>query len=296
MDRIKSLEAFVRVADLKSFARAAESLGISRASATRTVAELEETMQLRLFNRTTRSVSLTSDGERVLEEAREILRRTDAVFASPGRSDLAGRLRVASTTSFAEFFLCGILEEFGMKHPGLSIELLASDRVLPLVESGIDIAFEVALEPRPGAEARRLGACKSCLFASRDYLRDHPAPSEPGELTSHRLIGLTGEIRWVFARGTETRRIEVNAPLRYSAAGLIRDAVLRGCGIGCLPDIAGEGEEVEGRLVRLLPEWSLPTRNIYALFPAMKFMHRGALLLAQEAEAQIKARSAAAQR
>ena len=296
MDRLKSLEAFVRVADLKSFARAAESLGISRASATRTVAELEEAMQLRLFNRTTRSVSLTSDGERVLEEAREILRRTDAVFALPGRSDLAGRLRVASTTSFAEFFLCGILEEFGMKHPGLSIELLASDRVLPLVESGIDIAFEVALEPRPGAEARRLGACKSCLFASRDYLRDHPAPSEPGELTSHRLIGLPGETSWVFARGTETRRIEVNAPLRYSAAGLIRDAVLRGCGIGCLPDIAGENEEGKRTLVQLLPQWALPTRDIYALFPALKFMYRGAFLLAQEVEARIKARSAAAER
>mgnify|MGYP000154233376 FL=1 len=296
MDRIKSLEAFVRVADLKSFARAAESLGISRASATRTVAELEETMQLRLFNRTTRSVSLTSDGERVLEEAREILRRTDAVFASPGRSGLAGRLRVASTISFAEFFLCGILEEFGMKHPGLSIELLASDRVLPLVESGIDIAFEVALEPRPGAEARRLGACKSCLFASRDYLRDHPAPSEPVELRAHRLIGLLGENHWIFARGSETRRVEVNSTLRYSAAGLIRDAVLRGCGIGCLPDIAGEDEEEKRTLVQLLPQWSLPTRDIYALFPAMKFMHRGALLLAQEAEAQIKARSAAAQR
>ena len=101
MDRIKSLEAFVRVADLKSFARAAESLGISRASATRTVAELEETMQLRLFNRTTRSVSLTSDGERVLEEAREILRRTDAVFASPGRSGLAGRRPQVLRSSFS---------------------------------------------------------------------------------------------------------------------------------------------------------------------------------------------------
>ena len=210
MDKIKSLETFVRVADLNGFARAAESLGLSRASVTRTVAELEETMHLRLFNRTTRSVSLTSDGERVLEEAREILRRTDEMFASPGSSELTGRLRVAATTSFAEFFLCGILEEFGEKHPGLSIELLASDRV------------------------------------------------------------------------------------RYSAAGLIRDAVLRGNGIACLPDIAGEGEEAAERLVQILPEWHLPTRDIYALFPALKFIHRGAHLLAEEVESRINARSGGA--
>ena len=268
MDKIKSLETFVRVADLNGFARAAESLGLSRASVTRTVAELEETMHLRLFNRTTRSVSLTSDGERVLEEAREILRRTDEMFASPGSSELTGRLRVAATTSFAEFFLCGILEEFGEKHPGLSIELLASDRVLPLVESGIDLAFEVAPEPMPGTAARRLGLCRSCLFASQDYLSRHPAPSE--------------------------RRIAVHAPLRYSAAGLIRDAVLRGNGIACLPDIAGEGEEAAERLVQILPEWHLPTRDIYALFPALKFIHRGAHLLAEEVESRINARSGGA--
>ncbi|WP_295491544.1 LysR family transcriptional regulator [uncultured Sutterella sp.] len=216
MDKIKSLETFVRVADLNGFARAAESLGLSRASVTRTVAELEETMHLR---------------------------RTDEMFASPGSSELTGRLRVAATTSFAEFFLCGILEEFGEKHPGLSIELLASDRVLPLVESGIDLAFEVAPEPMPGTAARRLGLCRSCLFASQDYLSRHPAPSEPDDLRAHRLIGLLGENHWILARGSETRRIAVHAPLRYSAAGLIRDAVLRGNGIACLPDIAGEGEE-----------------------------------------------------
>lgn len=294
MDKIKSLETFVRVADLNGFARAAESLGLSRASVTRTVAELEETMHLRLFNRTTRSVSLTSDGERVLEEAREILKRTDEMFASPGSSEPTGRLRVAATTSFAEFFLCGILEEFGEKHPGLSLELLASDRVLPLVESGIDLAFEVASEPRLGTVSRRLGLCRSCLFASNDYLSRHPAPSEPEDLKAHRLIGLLGENHWILARGSETRRIAVNAPLRYSAAGLIRDAVLRGNGIGCLPDIAGEGEEAAGKLVRLLPDWSLPTRDIYALFPALKFIHRGAHLLAQEVEARINARSGGA--
>ncbi|WP_297610441.1 LysR family transcriptional regulator [uncultured Sutterella sp.] len=291
MDKIKSLETFVRVADLNSFSRAAQSLGLSRASVTRTVAELEETMHLRLFNRTTRSVSLTSDGERVLEEAREILKRTDAVFALPGSSEPTGRLRVAATTSFAEFFLCGILEKFGEKHPGLSLELLASDRVLPLVESGIDLAFEVASEPRPGTAARRLGLCRSCLFASEDYLSSHPAPSDPEELRTHRLIGLLGENHWILARRSETRRIAVNAPLRYSAAGLIRDAVLRGNGIGCLPDIAGEGKVAAGKLVRLLPDWSLPTRNIYALFPALNFIHRGAHLLAQEVEARINARS-----
>ena len=294
MDKIKSLETFVRVADLNGFARAAESLGLSRASVTRTVAELEETMHLRLFNRTTRSVSLTSDGERVFEEAREILRRTDEMFASPGSSELTGRLRVAATTSFAEFFLCGILEKFGEKHPGLSIELLASDRVLPLVESGIDLAFEVAPEPMPGTAARRLGLCRSCLFASQDYLSRHPAPSEPDDLRAHRLIGLLGENHWILARGSETRRIAVHAPLRYSAAGLIRDAVLRGNGIACLPDIAGEGEEAAERLVQILPEWHLPTRDIYALCPALKFIHRGAHLLAEEVESRINARSGGA--
>lgn len=291
MDRLKSLEIFLRVADLRSFSRAAESLGISRASATRTVAELESEMRLRLFNRTTRSVMLTSDGERILEEARDILKRTDAVFAAAGSTELSGRLRVACTTSFAEFFLSEIVEDFGRRNPGLAIELLASDRILPLVESGIDVAFEVARDTRPGAQYRRLGACGSFLYASRSYLQANPAPQTPDDLRTHKLVGYIGETHWILAKGTTTRRVEVNSMLRFSAAGLVRDAVVRGCGISCLPDIAGEAARGMKELVPVLTDWTLPTRDIYAIFPALRFVHRGAAALAQEVETRIKTRN-----
>ena len=277
MDRIKSLEAFVRVADLSSFTKAAESLNSSRATVTRLVLDLENELNIRLLNRTTRSVSLTSDGERLYEEARQALSAIDTVFAKKSNTDtLKGSLRVASTVSFAEFFLAQALEDFSVLHPELLIELVASDDIVPLVESRIDIAFEVSHSPKAGTVSRHLHLCASVVCASETYVDRHGLPEAPEDLTDHCLLGLSGQKYWIFAKGIQIKKIPVNARLRFSTAPLVLAACLRGHGIACLPKIAAQEFIQAHRLVEVLPDWNLPVLDVYALFPTDRMIGQAA--------------------
>ncbi len=288
MDRIKSLEAFVRVADLTSFSKAADSLGSSRATVTRLILELEDELNVRLLNRTTRSVSLTSDGERIYEQARQALGAMDAVFAkNDGTGVLKGTLRVACIVAFADFFLAQALEEFAALHPDLTIELMASDAIVPLVESRIDIAFEAALTPRIGTVSKYIDSCASTLVASPEYVKNYGVPTTPDELSEHRLIALFSQTYWTLAKDIRTKRIPVKARLRYSTSPLMRDACLRGHGIACLPTIAVDQHIRNGELTAILPDWNLPVMGIYALFPTDRMIGRAAQSLYDFAAAKL---------
>lgn len=295
MDQINALRTFRHVAETLSFTRAAERLGTSRAAATRTIRELEDAIGIRLFNRTTRSVTLTAEGERVLREAEQALAATDAIF-SRRRHDapLSGTLRVASSLAISEFMLAKRLEEFQDLHPSLRIELIASAALVPLVESRIDIGFEVGLVPRPGAAVRTIGKCRSLLCASPGYLGRHPAPEDPAGLAEHELIALGERDRWTLARAGETKRIDVDSRLALTSAQLALAAALRGRGIACLPDLAVAGPLARGELMQVLPGWTLPVLEVWAVFPTERLISPAAAALCEFVEAGIAEKTGAA--
>lgn len=288
MDRLTLLGTFVRVAELSSFTQAAKSLNISRAVATRQLLELESLLGVRLFNRTTRSVALTADGERVLLEAEHLLAGADAIFSPKTGDRISGTLRVASSVAFAEFFLAREIERLLAAHPLLRVELIASHDVVPLVAGGIDVGFEAAVEPQHGVSSREIGRCSSYLCAAPELLAGRPPVQRPEDLADLRQIAPLGQKEWVLARGSETRRVRIDAALRHTSATLLLSSALRGAGVACLPDLAAAEHLRSGRLVRLLPEWSLPTVGIHALLSSERLVLPAAQVLVSAVEAAVR--------
>ena len=274
---LRGLEAFLRVAELKSFTRAAESLGLSRASMTRLVSDLEERAGAPLLMRTTRHVELTDGGKAFFERASRIMEETQALFAPKDReAPLAGELRVACSQGLADFFLAARAEAFLEEHPGLSIDFRVVERADSLVAERIDAAFEVT--GSPAGDALVIGRCGSVLCASPDCLSRSGRPRDPAELAAgvFELIGQPYPAVWTFARAGETRRVAPAGRLRFSSARLALGAVLRGRGIGLLPDLDAAPHLQSGELEALLPEWRTPESLIAARVPASKFRNRAA--------------------
>lgn len=193
MDRFAHLTAFVAVADLAGFAPAARLLGLSPPAITRQIATLEEHLGVRLLQRTTRSVTLTDAGRRYLERARRILadlREADD-NAEAERASPAGRLVVAAPALFGRLHVAPLLTSYLALHPAVTSELLLADRMVNLVEEGVDVAVRIGLLADSTLVARRLGETRRIVVASPDYLKAHGAPHQPDDLPGHMLINFT---------------------------------------------------------------------------------------------------------
>ncbi len=214
MDRFEAMRTFVAVVDANGFAPAARRIGLSASAATRMVAALEIHLGVRLLNRTTRAVSLTDAGQRFLERARRILADLDEAeqMAESERAEPSGRLVVSAPLIFGRLHLAPVLAAFMTAHPKVQAELILSDRMVNLVEDGVDVALRIGRLDASGDIARRVGATRRVLVASPRYLAKAGTPREPEELARHRLISFTvlsPAGRWRFWRETEELDIAV---------------------------------------------------------------------------------------
>ncbi|NRG17487.1 LysR family transcriptional regulator [Rhizobiales bacterium] len=193
MDRLHTMQVFVAVADAGNFARAGAKLNLSPPAVTRAVSSLEERLGVRLFNRTTRSLSLTEAGEDYLSECRRLLEDIEGVEQIVrGRAATAsGHLRVTAPVTFGRKCTTPLLSDFLDVHPQITATLLCLDRVVDIVEEGIDIAVRIAHLPDSTLLARRVGHVRQVLVASPDYLDMAPKLETPGDLESHRTITTT---------------------------------------------------------------------------------------------------------
>ncbi|MEO1121457.1 MAG: LysR family transcriptional regulator, partial [Pseudomonadota bacterium] len=168
MDRFREIEAFVTVAQEGAFSAAARKIGLSPASLTRLISGLEERLGVRLFNRTTRRVSLTDDGRRFFGDAEHVLQALNAAeAAASGSSDApTGLLRVTAPTIFGQRHLAPILRDFLDAHPQVRAELLLLDRAVDLIEEGIDVALRIGELPDSSLIAKRIGAVRRVVVAA----------------------------------------------------------------------------------------------------------------------------------
>lgn len=285
MDRIDLLQIFARAARLGSFTLAAESLDLSRASVSRAVQSLEASLGRRLFNRTTRTVTLTAEGEALLEKAQRLLDDADAVFRPPESDEaaLSGRLRIASSTAFAEFFLAEALEAFRDRHPAVIFELLADVSAgSPLTpqhfaEARLDAAFCAAAEPHEALVAVRAGLAPSVLCAApgavpEEALRGLEDADEPALLRTLPLIPTGAPAAWRLRRASDGRTcvVKPSGGVAYSNAHLALSSALRGRGIAMLPAVAVREALADGRLLRVLPRWAGEPEPILAVFASRR--------------------------
>lgn len=271
------MRVFVEVATSGSFSATADRLEMSRAMVTRYVGEMEQWLQARLLQRTTRSVTLTDAGELALRRCQQMLALTQDLeeeTATTTEGELRGQLRITCSVSFAYAQMGAAIADFLAQHPQLKIDLDASEGSLNLVERRIDLAIRISAEPDPLLIGRPLARCDSALVASPAYLAAHGTPQEPADLTRHRCLSYAnfGKSVWQLTRGDEVARVGVTSPFSANEATTLMRAALAGGGIALQPTYLVNPYLHSGELQAVLPAWSLPVMTIHALYTSRRHL------------------------
>lgn len=277
MDRVHELEVFVAVAEAGSFARAAARLRISAPAVTRAVASLEDRLGTRVLNRTTRSLSLTEAGLRFLENAKRLLAELDeAERAAAGESAApSGHLAVTAPVTFGRSALAPVTSAFLRAHPGVTASLTLVDRVVNLVEEGIDLAVRIGRLPDSTLVARRVGEVQQVLVASPAYLAEHGEPASPTELGAHAIIAFTGLMpsrEWRFVDGGSGGRVALRPRLELNDAIAAIAAAEAGDGITLALSYMVAEKIAERRLMAVLHRWAPPPVPVQLVFPQARLV------------------------
>lgn len=276
MDRLTAMRVFVEVAATGSFSATADKLEMSRAMVTRYVAELEQWLNARLLQRSTRRVTLTDAGEQCLRRSQQMLALMENIEeeTAHGEGELRGQLRLTCSMSFAYAHLAAAIAQFLALHPQLKIDLNVSDGALNLVEARIDLAIRISSEPDPLLIARPLAVCDSRLLASPAYLARYGQPQTPDELVNHLCLSHAnfGKNTWHFTRDGAVTQVSVSSRFSANDATVLMQAALTGGGIALLPTYLANPHLASGALQTILPDWQVPVRTIYALFPSRRHL------------------------
>lgn len=262
MDRLHAMALFVRVVESGSLSEAARRSGCSLATVVRRLAALEAHLGTRLLNRTTRRLQLTEAGTGYLGSAREVLRLVaeSEQIAAGGLSQAVGRLVVSAPLLFGRMHVAPLLSELLSDEPSLSAELLLSDRVVDLLEEGVDVAVRIGELPDSSLVALEVASVRRVLCASPDYLQRHGQPDRPADLVRHAFLQLLtgrGQPRW--------RSDDIRPRLASNSAEALRDAALRGEGVVQLLSYQVADALREGKLVEVLAEFAGPPLPVHVV-------------------------------
>src|SRR6266571_3242497 len=210
MDRIDAMQAFVTVADQRSFASAARKLGLSASAVTRLIAALEDHLGARLLQRTTRNVVLTDVGARYLERVRRILADVEEAEGSvqAERSRPSGRLVLSAPVGFGRLHVSPVVSAYLARYPEVSCELRLADRIINLVEDGVDLAVRIGHLADSSLVARQVGDMRRIVVASPSYLKENGEPRTPEAITAHRTIQFGAMPDWHFVKDGRELRID----------------------------------------------------------------------------------------
>lgn len=259
------LTAFLKVADGLSVSRAADDLGVGKSVVSKRVAQLERSVGATLFSRSTRRVALTPSGEAYAEFARKALAEMTAgeERLRAMRSELSGSIRMTATVSWGQRVLAKALPEFLRLHPGIQIDLQLDDRMKDLARERIDIALRWTAAPMRGLSVVPVATVSWSLAAAPSYLAGARALASPAQLTEHTCLCYWREAAddsWTLAAAGRTQHVRVRMRYHVDNPEAVADAALAGLGIAMLPDYLCEAALAEGRLVRVLPEWTPLTK------------------------------------
>lgn len=275
MDRLEALHAFVLAVDRGSLSAAALALHRSPASLTRAVDALEARVGARLLRRTTRSLELTEAGERYLVVARRVLAELEAAERQTreGSGKPQGTLTVTAPLVFGSLHLRPVLEEFLDANLEVRVRALFVDRVVSLLEEGIDVAVRIGRLPDSSLLATPVGAVHRVVVASPAYLARHGRPKTPSDLARHRCVAstsLTPQDYWSFAgrRGARARRVKVSPVLSVNVAEAALRSAVAGLGVTCALSYQVAEHLARGSLVRLLTSYEGPPTPVHLLCPA----------------------------
>jgi DNA-binding transcriptional LysR family regulator len=277
MDRIDAMQAFVTVADLQGFAPAARKLGLSPSGVTRLIAALEERLGARLLQRTTRQVTLTDAGARYLERARRILGDVEeAEAAAEGeRTRPGGRLVVSAPNGFGRLHVSPVVSVYLKRYPEVAVDLRLSDRMINLVEEGVDLAVRIGHLPDSTLVARHVGEMRRIVVASKEYLKRRGEPKTPEAIGSHDTIqfgAMTAAPDWRFT--SEGREIRISSTPRLTTNS--SDAAIQyaeaGGGLTRVLAYQAASSLKAGRLKIVLAAFEQPALPIHIVYPTSRLL------------------------
>lgn len=278
MQDLNDLYYFSQVVEHGGFSAASRAMNIPKSRLSRRIALLEDRLGVRLLQRTTRRLRLTSAGERYLHYCQEMAASARAADEAMQqlRAEPSGKVFVSCPIAIAQQMLAPLLPEFMATWPGVDVRLMATNRRVDLIGEGVDLAIRVRDRLDTDAEmvVRRYGISASHMVASPSYLQRYGAPQSPDDLQLHSLLNFASpgsEQPWTLTGpdGAEVS-VAVRASLTCNDFVVLVEAAARGRGIALLPTVATEVEARQGQLVRVLPQWSCPQGIVHCIYPSRR--------------------------
>jgi len=272
VDRLTAMEAFVRVVDAGSFSGAAKQLRVGQPAVSKTVAQLEDRLGVRLLLRSTHVLTPTDAGRNFYERAKRAIEEADeAELAARGTAaTLSGRLRVYAPVTFTRLNVMPRLSIFLAQHPSLDIDVVLDDRDIDLVAAGVDVALLIGRLADSAATTRKIGQCRRRVIGTPAYFEATGVPQTPADLLAHQAIVYEqrdGRPTRAFRQGTSETNVTVSGRLRVSAMEGVREGVLAGLGFAIASEWAFAPELKSGSVISVLDDWSLPAVDLWAVFP-----------------------------
>ena len=277
MDKLQAMAGFVRIVEKGSLTAAAADLGTSLPSMVRTLAALERELGARLLNRTTRRLHLTDEGRQYLEHCRLILgqvREAEAALTSR-RLKPQGRLAVTASEMFGRRHVAPVVNEFVRTYPEVTAELLFVNRVVSLIEEGVDVAVRIGHLVDSSLVAVRVGDVRRVVCASPAYLRRHGAPRRPADLRNHRCIRFTGlspRNEWPFRVESRNTAVPIDGVITCNQADAAVDACAHGLGLGSFLSYMIAPLRRAGQLRYTLEDFETEPLPVHVVYPHSRLL------------------------
>ncbi len=272
---LNDVAAFVRVVENSGFAKAARELGVPTSTVSRAVARLEENVGVRLLHRTTRNLSATSEGNAFHERVAPLvasLRDATRTLGAGGKEP-EGLLRVTAPNDIGSAFLSEEIVRFADRYPLLRVELMLTNRKLNLVSEGLDVAVRAGRLESSSLVARKIGTLQVELYASPAYAERARLPANLGELGRHKIVAFgarDGKVTWPLEGPQGRESVQLSCRIACDDFGYVRASLVAGGGIGLIPRMLAASEVATGRLVRVLPEYSVSGAPLHVIYPSTR--------------------------
>lgn len=271
------MNVFVAAVDAGGFSAAARLLDLTPSAVSKQISRLETRLGARLLNRSTRRISLTAAGREFYDRSRTILADIDEAERAVGQASAVpqGTLRVTASISFGQRQIVPLIPDFTARYPNVRVEVIFSDRMIDIIEDGVDVAVRVSAPSDSALIARQLVPDRRVVCASPDYLAQRGQPNAPEDLSRHNALiySTVYSDTWRFDGPAGSRAVRVPSSFAANSGEAIRDMAIAGHGIARLATFLVGPDIKAGRLVELLPDWRDPQENIiHAVFPSRRLV------------------------
>ena len=293
MDKFAAMKTFVRIVEAGSLTGAANSLDTSPPTVVRTLAALERKLGVSLLKRTTRRIHLTDEGTQYLERCRDILAATQEAedFLVARRTEPVGKLSVTASVAFGRRYLTPIVYGFLQRYPKVSAEVLLVDRVVDLIDEGMDAAIRIAHLLDSSLVAIEVGRVRRVVCASEKYLRRHGVPHLPNDIRTHRCVrhlGLSPRNEWHFQVGSRQQAIPINSVMTCNEIYGAVDACIEGLGLGMFLSYMVAPYRKAGQLKYVLETFETEPMPVQVVYPQTRLMSNKVRVFVDECVAKLR--------